>query len=344
MWRTRLFKGYINQVQKLTAVISSGGADRALRFANQTIDNQRRVIQQKNVLWHNGRTSVTEPALALAAATGIDGPDFFTGWPSTLGCIVSSIHAGLSYPRFSPGEVRVITLRVGGPVAPNSATVSLPLSSTAPTTNSSAAGLALTAADLKARASAGLASNSARKPVSKSTAGSSRQAPRNPAASTSSPSAIASTPSTPGFTRSHRASALNARAIKSLKLQALGASDAEILERSSRVGSAARATSTASPLVVDSPSPAATSPTQMPVVTPANQPSSSSDASAAEEEMTQRSRGLSKKSIVESDESSDSVAEELEEKPAALLAPSPITPALSAGQKRPSSPLAPALS
>ncbi|GMF56441.1 unnamed protein product [Phytophthora fragariaefolia] len=64
---------YFEQVQEAAAVISSGGADRALRFANQTIDNQRRVIQrQKNVLRHNGRISVADPALALAAAAGFD--------------------------------------------------------------------------------------------------------------------------------------------------------------------------------------------------------------------------------------------------------------------------------
>ncbi|GMF58280.1 unnamed protein product [Phytophthora fragariaefolia] len=71
---------YFEQVQEAAAVISSGEADRALRFANQTIDNQRRVIlRQKNVLRHHGRISVADPALALAAAAGIDAPGLSPG-------------------------------------------------------------------------------------------------------------------------------------------------------------------------------------------------------------------------------------------------------------------------
>ncbi|GMF56477.1 unnamed protein product [Phytophthora fragariaefolia] len=65
---------YFEHVQEAAAVISSGGADRPVRFANQTIDNQRRVIQR-----HNGRISVADPALALAAATGIDAPGISPG-------------------------------------------------------------------------------------------------------------------------------------------------------------------------------------------------------------------------------------------------------------------------
>ncbi|GMF55589.1 unnamed protein product [Phytophthora fragariaefolia] len=53
----------------------------------------------------------------------------------------------------------------------------------------------------------------------------------------------------------------------------------------------------------------------------------------------ERSRRLRKKSVVESDESSDSVAEALEEKLASPLTPAPVSPAPSTGQKRPSSPV-----
>ncbi|GMF31203.1 unnamed protein product [Phytophthora fragariaefolia] len=407
---------YFEQVQEAAAVISSGGADRALRFANQTIDYQRRVIQrQKNVLRHNGHISVTDPALALTAAAGIDAP-------------------GLS-----PG---VLALNARGPVAPSSAPVSLPLSSAAPTSSSSAAGLVMTPADFhvpsaeprrapgspfrrvpgspfrryhlvpvtrpsvhvsastlvppsgsaastapitssassvssvvvtsapestvrplptdsagsasstlpstrrasprSTKASAGSASKSACKPPSKSAARSSRRARRSSAASSSSTSTVAPAPSTTGSARSQRALALNARAINSLELQTLKASDAALQRWSSGAASSGiLATSATSPLVVDSPSPPATALPPAPVVTPSSQRQSSSDDSADDEAVPQRSRRLRKKSVVESDGSSDSVADELERKLASPLPLAPVSPAPSTGQMRPSSPVTP---
>ncbi|GMF51342.1 unnamed protein product [Phytophthora fragariaefolia] len=117
---------YFEQVHEAAAVISSGGADRALRFANQTIENQRLVIQrQKNVLRHNGRISETDPALALAAAAGIDAPvlspcDLAPNAP--LCRLLETRWPEMS--QVQPGEVREITLQVSGPVAPSSAPVS----------------------------------------------------------------------------------------------------------------------------------------------------------------------------------------------------------------------------
>ncbi|GMF28427.1 unnamed protein product [Phytophthora fragariaefolia] len=138
---------YFEHVPEAAAVISPGGADCALRFANQTIVYQRRVIQrQKNVLRRNGRISVTDPALALAAAT--DAPGLSPGDLALNARLCRLLEA--RWPELSqaqPGKVREITLRVIGPVATSSAPVSLPLSSAAPTSNSSAAALALTTAD-----------------------------------------------------------------------------------------------------------------------------------------------------------------------------------------------------
>ncbi|GMG18314.1 unnamed protein product [Phytophthora fragariaefolia] len=142
---------YFEQVQEAAAVISSGGADRALGFANQTIDNQRRVIQrQKNVLRHNGRISVADPALALAAAAGIDAPGLSPGDLALNARLCRLLEA--RWPEMSqaqPSEVREITLRVSGSVSPSSAPVPLPLSSAAPTSNTSAAGLAMTPTDFQ---------------------------------------------------------------------------------------------------------------------------------------------------------------------------------------------------
>ncbi|GMF40703.1 unnamed protein product [Phytophthora fragariaefolia] len=403
---------YFEQVQEAAAVISSGGADRALRFSNQTIDNQRRVIQrQKNVLQHNGRTSVTDPALAIAAAAGIDAPGLSPGDLALNARLCRLLEA--RWPELSqvqPSEVREITLRVSDPMAPISAPVSLPLSSAAPTSNSSAAGLAMTPAGFPpsvhvsvsssvpcsgsasaapATSSAGLVSStvvtsasestarplpavsaglvsstpsstrrtspqatkafagstskSARKSQAKAAAGSSRRAPRNSAASPKSTSFVAPAPSITGSIRSQRASALNARAINNLELQAVEASDAEVLGWSSGAAySAARATSSSSPLVIDSPSPPVVTPTPAPVGASSSQRQSSSDDSANDEVALQRSRRLRKKSVVESDESSDSAAEDLEEKPASPLTPASVSPTPSTGQKRPSSPVAPA--
>ncbi|GMF49081.1 unnamed protein product [Phytophthora fragariaefolia] len=366
---------YFEQVQEAAAVISSGGADRALRFADQTIDNQRRVIQrQKNVVRHNGRISVTDPALALAAAAGIDAPGLSPGDLSFNARLYRLREA--RWPELSqvqPSEAREITLRVSGPVTPSSAPVSLPLSSAAPTSNSSAAGLAMNPADFHVpsaeppsaapatssaglvssmvvtlapesaarplpaglvspappstrrtspqatKASAGSTSKPARKSPTKAAAGSSRRAPRNSAASPKSTSTVAPAPSITGSVRSQRASALNARASNSLELQALEASDAEVLG-----------------------CPPVATPTPSPVGTSSSQRQSSSDDSADDEVALQRSRRLRKKSVVESDESSDSVAEALEEKPASPLTPASVSPAPSTGQERPTSPVTPA--
>ncbi|GMF58286.1 unnamed protein product [Phytophthora fragariaefolia] len=186
------------------------------------------------------------------------------------------------------------------------------------------------------KASAGSTSKSARKSPTKAAAGSSRRAPRNSAASPKSTSFVAPAPSITGSTRSQRALALNARAINNLELQALEASDAEVLGWSSgATNSAARATSASSPLVVDSPSPPAVTPTPAPAEASSSQRQSSSDDSADDEVVLQRSRRLRRKSIVESDASSDSVAEALEEKPASPLTPASVPPTPSTGQKRP---------
>ncbi|GMG17749.1 unnamed protein product [Phytophthora fragariaefolia] len=194
-----------------------------------------------------------------------------------------------------------------------------------------------------AKASAGSTSKSARKSPAKAAAGSSRRAPRNSAASPKSTSIVAPAPSITGSTRSQRASALNARAINNVELQALEASDAEVLGWSSgATNSAARATSASSPLVVDSPSPLVVTPTPAPVGASSSQRQSSSDDSADDDVALQRSRRVRKKSLVESDESSDSVAEALEEKPASPLTPASVPPTPSTGQKRPSSPVTPA--
>ncbi|GMF43577.1 unnamed protein product [Phytophthora fragariaefolia] len=434
---------YFEQVQAAAAIISSGGADRALGFANQTIDNQRRVIQrrviqrQKNILRHNGWISVTDPALALVAAAGFDAPGLSPGdlaLNARLCRLLEARRPELS--QVQPSEVREITLRVSGPMAPSSAPVSLPLSSAAPTSNSSAAGLAMpppadfpvpsaeprrvpgspfrrdhltpvtrasvhvsasssvprsgsaasaapaassaglvsstvvtsvpesTDRPLPAvsaglvsstppstrrtspqatKASAGSTSKSARMSPAKAAAGSSRRAPRNSAASPKSTSIVAPAPSITGSTQSQRASALNARAINNLELQALEASDAEVLGWSSgAANSAARATSASSPLVVDSPSPPVATPTPAPAGASSSQRQSSSDDSADDEVALQRSCRLRKKSVVESDESSDAAAEALEEKPASPLTPASVPPTPSTGQKRPSSPVIPA--
>ncbi|GMF44171.1 unnamed protein product [Phytophthora fragariaefolia] len=193
------------------------------------------------------------------------------------------------------------------------------------------------------KAPAGSASKSARKSPAKAAAGSSRRAPRNSAASPRSTSVVAPAPSITGSTRSQRASALNSRAINNLELQALEASDAEVLGWSSgATNSAARATSASSPLVVSSPSPPAVTPTPAPAEASSSQHQSSSDDSTDDEVVLQRSRRLRRKSVVESDESSDSVAEALEEKPASPLTPASVPPTPSTGQKRPSSPVTPA--
>ncbi|GMF33967.1 unnamed protein product [Phytophthora fragariaefolia] len=108
---------YFEQVQEAAAVISSGEADRSLRFANQTIDNQRRVIQcQKNVLRYNGRISVTDPALARAAAAGIDASGLLPGDLALNARLCRLLET--RWPELSqvqPREVREITLRISGP-------------------------------------------------------------------------------------------------------------------------------------------------------------------------------------------------------------------------------------
>ncbi|GMF56439.1 unnamed protein product [Phytophthora fragariaefolia] len=145
---------YFEQVQEAAAVVSSGGADSALRFTNQAIDSQRRVIQrQKDVLRHNGRISVADPALALAAVAGIDAPGLSPGDLALNGRLCRLLEA--RWPELSqvqPSEVREITLRVSGPVAPSSAPVSVPLSSAAPSSTSSVTGVTRTVAIRKRNA------------------------------------------------------------------------------------------------------------------------------------------------------------------------------------------------
>ncbi|KAE8970006.1 hypothetical protein PR002_g27250 [Phytophthora rubi] len=119
---------YFAQIQEAAQVVPSGGPDRALRFANQTIHEQRRVIQQqKNILCHHGQIAVTDPALALAGAAGLDAPGLS---PSEL-----AINARLcrllearwpELARISDDELREVTLRVSGPVAPVHVPASLP--------------------------------------------------------------------------------------------------------------------------------------------------------------------------------------------------------------------------
>ncbi|GMF36838.1 unnamed protein product [Phytophthora fragariaefolia] len=138
----------------------------------------------------------------------------------------------------------------------------------------------LSPGDLDLNASAGPTSKSARKSPTKVAAGSSRRPPRNLAAPQSSNSTAAPVPPIPGSARSQRASPLNARVINSLELQALEASDAEVLGWLSSAASS--------------------------------------------------------RSVVESDKSSDSVAEALEERPASPLTPASVSPDPSTGQKRPS--------
>ncbi|KAE9293107.1 hypothetical protein PF008_g24887 [Phytophthora fragariae] len=118
---------YFAQIQEAAQVVSSGGQDRSLRFANQTIHEKRRVIQQqKNILRHNGQIAVTDPALAIAAAAGLMAPGLS---PSEL-----AINARLcrllearwpELARISDDELREVTLRVSGPEAPVHAPASL---------------------------------------------------------------------------------------------------------------------------------------------------------------------------------------------------------------------------
>ncbi|GMF55684.1 unnamed protein product [Phytophthora fragariaefolia] len=349
---------YFPQVQDAAAVISSGGADRAVRFANQTIDNQRRVIQrQKNVLRHNGRISVADPALALAAAAGIDAAGLSPGdlalnarlqWSRVtefgsslfatelgradfqyVGCWVgydsrrlpSAVGGALSSPwepipprpldpadpavgarpcvesRSSLGvcSVGCPCHKLGGFGVPHGCD-SAPESTARPLPAVSAGLVCSTPSSTRrtssqaAKASAGPASKSARKSPAKAAAGSSRRAPP--------------------------CVGLECRAINNLELQALEARDAKVLGWSSgAANSAARATSASSPLVVDSPSPLVVTPTPAPTGASSSQRQSSSDDSTDDEVALQRSRRLRRKSVVESDESSDSVAEALEEKP-----------------------------
>ncbi|KAE8888644.1 hypothetical protein PF007_g23276 [Phytophthora fragariae] len=119
---------YFAQIQEAAQVVSSGGLGRALRFANQTIHEQRQVIQQqKNILRHNGQIAVTDPALTLAAAAGLDAPGLS---PSELAInarlcrLLEARWPGLA--RISDDELREVTLRVSGLVAPVNPPVSTP--------------------------------------------------------------------------------------------------------------------------------------------------------------------------------------------------------------------------
>ncbi|KAE9175504.1 hypothetical protein PF005_g25371 [Phytophthora fragariae] len=118
---------YFAQIQEAAQVVSSGGHDRALRFANQTIHEQRRVIQQQKNILHNGQIAVTDPALAVDAAAGMDAPGLS---PNEL-----AINARLcrllevrwpELARIPDDALREVTLRVSRPVAPVHAPVSSP--------------------------------------------------------------------------------------------------------------------------------------------------------------------------------------------------------------------------
>jgi hypothetical protein len=66
---------YYQRVQEAVLVVSSGDPDHKLRMARWTIEAIRLTIsQQKQIIEHAGRTFVTDPALALAAALGTDTP------------------------------------------------------------------------------------------------------------------------------------------------------------------------------------------------------------------------------------------------------------------------------
>ncbi|GMF56509.1 unnamed protein product [Phytophthora fragariaefolia] len=274
-----------------------------------------------------------------------------------------------------------------------SAPVSLPLSSAAPTSNTSAAGLAMTPADFQVpsaeprrvpgspfrrdhltpetrpsvhvpasspapcsgsaasaapgTSSAGLVSStvvtsapeSTAQPIPAASAGLVSPTP----SSTRRTSPQATKPSAGSTSKSARKSPVKATAGSSRRAPPLEASDAEVLGWSSgATNSAARATSASSPLVVDSPSSPAVTPTPAPAEASSSKRQSSSDDSADDEVVLQRSRRLRRRSIVESDESSDSVAEALEGKPTSPLTPASVPPTPSTGQKRPSSPVTPA--
>ncbi|KAE8969981.1 hypothetical protein PF011_g26592 [Phytophthora fragariae] len=119
---------YFAQIQEAAQVVSSGGRDRALRFANQTIHEQRRVIQQqKNILRHHGQIAVTDPALTLAAAAGLDAPGLSSNELAINARLCRLLEARWpELARISDDELREVTLRVSGPVAPVNPPVSSP--------------------------------------------------------------------------------------------------------------------------------------------------------------------------------------------------------------------------
>ncbi|KAG7375678.1 hypothetical protein PHYPSEUDO_015622 [Phytophthora pseudosyringae] len=126
---------YFSMIQEAARVVSNGGSTRALRLVQDTIVAQQRTItQQKNIIRHSGKVTVSDPALAIAAASGVDAPGLS---PSDL-----HLNTGLCrllesrWPELSqvePGDTREITLCVGPSQAP---TTQRPLASTLPATTS----------------------------------------------------------------------------------------------------------------------------------------------------------------------------------------------------------------
>ncbi|KAG6584807.1 uncharacterized protein IUM83_16557 [Phytophthora cinnamomi] len=111
---------YFERVQEAARVVSSGGADRALRIDNHTIEHQCRVIQrQKNILRHQDHISVTDPTLAVAAAAGVDAPGLSTSELALNARLCRLLEA--HWPELAQiptGESREITLRVSGAIPP----------------------------------------------------------------------------------------------------------------------------------------------------------------------------------------------------------------------------------
>ncbi|KAG7381262.1 hypothetical protein PHYPSEUDO_006267 [Phytophthora pseudosyringae] len=126
---------YFSMIQEAARVVSKGGSTRALRLAQDTIVAQQRTItQQKNIIRHSGKVTVSDPALAIAAASGVDAPGFS---PSDLHLntrlcrLLESRWPELS--RVEPGDTRGITLCVGPSQA---STTQRSLASTLPATTS----------------------------------------------------------------------------------------------------------------------------------------------------------------------------------------------------------------
>ncbi|KAJ8566430.1 hypothetical protein ON010_g6693 [Phytophthora cinnamomi] len=91
---------YFERVQEAARAVSPGGADRALRFANQTIEHQRRVFQQqKNILRPPGPDLSDRPEYGLGCRCEC-------GRPRTLAESISAQCSSVSSPRSSLAGVR----------------------------------------------------------------------------------------------------------------------------------------------------------------------------------------------------------------------------------------------